>query len=211
LFAGEMDALVVLGTGDTTMHLLQLLYLLSLMQLQFLLEVFHSCALKEDKSVVCWGEGNSGRLGNGGGYDINTPVTVSSLTDAIAISLGGSHSCALKEDKSVVCWGVGVDGQLGYGGTSSVNKPVAVSSLSNAIAISLGHGHSCALKEAIFSSFWYKSTNQHTLTHTLKTSHQHIVIHSYMQSQTHSHTLKSLHQHTLIHTYTHLYRCVQTA
>jgi alpha-tubulin suppressor-like RCC1 family protein len=47
--------------------------------------------------VVCWGRGSSGQLGNGATGDSSTPVTVSSLTDAMAVSAGSSHNCALLE------------------------------------------------------------------------------------------------------------------
>ena len=40
---------------------------------------FHTCAILDDGSVSCWGYGSSGRLGNGGTSNANTPTPTSSL------------------------------------------------------------------------------------------------------------------------------------
>ena len=51
----------------------------------------HTCAILDDGSVSCWGEGGSGQLGNGGTSDKTTPTPTSSLgtgRTAVAISSG---------------------------------------------------------------------------------------------------------------------------
>ncbi|MBF0363018.1 MAG: hypothetical protein HQK49_18505 [Oligoflexia bacterium] len=84
----------------------------------------HSCALKNDGSVVCWGRNNENQ---------STPPF--GLSDVKSIALGGIHSCALKNDGSVVCWG--------YNGYSQSTPPRG---LSDVKSIALGGIHSCALK-----------------------------------------------------------------
>jgi alpha-tubulin suppressor-like RCC1 family protein len=113
----------------------------------------HTCALRAVGTVVCWGNSSNGQAGDGtGGSDKLSPVTVSGLTDAVALSAGRIHTCALKASGSVVCWGFNSNGQLGDGTTgngSSANlrlTPVAVIGLTDATAISAGEYHSCALK-----------------------------------------------------------------
>lgn len=107
----------------------------------------HTCQVKEDGTVRCWGANNVGQLGNGSKTTEPTrvPVLVDSLTSAVAVSAGGSHTCALLAGGTVRCWGEGGRGQLGNGATSSFLVPVAVSGLTTAVAVSAGSNYNCAL------------------------------------------------------------------
>ena len=117
-----------------------------------------SCALLQGGGVDCWGDNEHGQLGDGtstgpescfvGAFVVPcsmTPVTVSGLTHAIAVSAADWHSCALLQGGGVDCWGDNFYGELGDGTQMSSSTPVAVSGLTNATAISAGSGHSCAL------------------------------------------------------------------
>jgi len=105
----------------------------------------HTCALLEDGTVECWGDNESGQLGNGTTTSIATPVAVSGLATAISISAGLEHSCALLAVGTVECWGNGKSGQLGDGGTESRTTPVPVGGLAEVSAISAGWEHTCAI------------------------------------------------------------------
>lgn len=110
----------------------------------------HSCALLRDGKIQCWGYGFFGQLGNGTNNVINPmPVTVSGITNATAIAVGGNHSCALLSDQTVLCWG---HGQLNIAQTSDGTNqndtaiPVAINGLTSVIALSIGGGtYNCAL------------------------------------------------------------------
>jgi alpha-tubulin suppressor-like RCC1 family protein len=52
----------------------------------------HTCGLKGDGTVVCWGWN---------GYGQSTPP-MGTFTQVVA---GASHTCGLKSDGTVVCWG----------------------------------------------------------------------------------------------------------
>jgi alpha-tubulin suppressor-like RCC1 family protein len=110
----------------------------------------HTCAVRADGTVACWGANDSGQLGIGTTDPQLSPVTVSSLTDpAVAIAAGESHTCALVASGTVRCWGLNSNGQLGDGTTTTRLTPVTVPGVVNAIAIAaggtLGASHTCAL------------------------------------------------------------------
>lgn len=110
-----------------------------------------TCAVANDESVWCWGNGASGALGNGSSADSSTPVQVvgvggsGTLSGISAVEAGNTAACALATTGSVYCWGYGGDGQLGNGGVTDSPSPVAVSGLTNVTAISAGRAM-CAVK-----------------------------------------------------------------
>ena len=111
---------------------------------------FHSCAIKADGTVVCWGQDGSGQLGDGSPGDFSTtPTPVSGITaanPAKALALGDSHSCAILDDGHVKCWGHNSFGELGDGTMTDRSVATAVSGLTaDAGAITAGETHTCAL------------------------------------------------------------------
>ncbi len=107
----------------------------------------HTCALRADGTVVCWGANNVGQLGSGTPTTPRLlPVPVSGLSNAVALAAGAFHTCALQVDGHVRCWGNNASGQLGDGTTANQPAPVLVSGLTNAVAMAAGSGHSCALR-----------------------------------------------------------------
>mmetsp|Transcript_13448 Transcript_13448/g.54312 ORF Transcript_13448/g.54312 Transcript_13448/m.54312 type:complete len:97 (-) Transcript_13448:4469-4759(-) len=62
----------------------------------------HSCAVLTDGLVKCWGENDSGQLGDGTTTDRTTPVEVSGITAAMRVILGNDHSCCSKRRHSSV-------------------------------------------------------------------------------------------------------------
>jgi len=108
----------------------------------------HTCAITNERGVVCWGFNDSGQLGAGDtNYSRNSPVATLGLTGPVsAVVTGSRHSCALLQDGRVSCWGNNERGQLGDG--SSVGfRPTAslvVGLPATALQIAAGDEYTCA-------------------------------------------------------------------
>ncbi len=107
---------------------------------------FHSLAVRDDGTAWAWGENGDGQLGDGSGFDKDSPVQVSSLTGVVAVAAGSGHSLALDKNRAVWAWGRNDWGQLGDGTWLPRFSPVRVSGLTDVIAIAAGHSHSLAVR-----------------------------------------------------------------
>jgi alpha-tubulin suppressor-like RCC1 family protein len=119
--------------------------------------VFHGCAIIGSGAVQCWGFNGNGELGNGPvttATIVITPVTVTGITNAVALSTGFGYSCALLADKTIKCWGNNAQGQLGDGSTVRRFSPVAVNGLTDAVSVSGSIKHTCALRTGGALSCW---------------------------------------------------------
>ena len=107
----------------------------------------YTCALLGAGSILCWGSNRNGQLGDGTPTDspVLVPVTVSGITDAIAVATGFNNTCALLSRGLVQCWGSNTYGQLGNGTTTDSPVPVTVSGIVDAAAVAAGRDHTCAL------------------------------------------------------------------
>jgi alpha-tubulin suppressor-like RCC1 family protein len=107
----------------------------------------HTCAITSAGAVLCWGEGQSGQLGNGTDINQLTPTPVNGLSSGVTtVTAGYYHTCALITGGDVKCWGGNKSGQLGDNSTETKLTPVAVEGLSgNITAIAAGFAHTCAL------------------------------------------------------------------
>ncbi len=85
-----------------------------------------TCAILDNDVVKCWGDNDSGQLGQGDQTDRGAPansmganllpIDLGSGHTAKAITAATYHACALLDDDTVKCWGEG--GYLGIGSTN---------------------------------------------------------------------------------------------
>ena len=119
-----------------------------------------TCALRLTRTITCWGNNRSGKLGNGrsGYYAGSTvPVEVLGINDATAITAGNDHACALRQTGTITCWGNNYNGQLGNGQSgrdANSSVPVTVLGITDATAITAGGGHTCALRQTGTITCW---------------------------------------------------------
>lgn len=75
----------------------------------------HTCGIREDSSLWCWGVNVHGQLGTGDTNDRATPTRVGTDADWVEVTCGGLHSCGVRAGGSLWCWGANPAGQLGLG------------------------------------------------------------------------------------------------
>lgn len=88
----------------------------------------HTCAVREDGVVECWGDNAFGQLGNPEVESTSRPVPVALPADAqvTQVAAGAFHTCALTRDARVYCWGYNGWGSLGIGDAPSASTPQLV-------------------------------------------------------------------------------------
>ena len=110
-----------------------------------------TCALIDDGTVKCWGDGAYGRLGNGSTEDVHTPVQVPGLFNVIDFDFGWRHICAIEAadpgdtSGTVFCWGYNGAGAVGSTAMSVSTTPLSTG-ITDAVAVTGGEGHSCAVR-----------------------------------------------------------------
>ena len=108
---------------------------------------FHTCAVKENRQVKCWGYNQFGQQGNGSTVDNHIPRKVIGLGEGTReVYAGGLHTCAWTLDDKIKCWGDNSAGQLGVGGIEKSTVPQRVDGLTGLIVgMSLGGLHTCGI------------------------------------------------------------------
>ena len=108
------------------------------------LNSIHSCAVRTDGRVACWGANTNGQLGDGGATTYrDLPGNVPGLGGVAGVALGSAHTCAWLRDGAARCWGANTGGQIGNGTTVDARSPVPVAGLTGVVQMALGT-HSCA-------------------------------------------------------------------
>lgn len=124
----------------------------------------HTCGIKADNSLWCWGSNLYGQLGINSKLindnNIREPVLVD---DSIweSISLGEIASCGLKSDNSLWCWGH-IDFSLSNSYTDKITEPIAIKNYQfKQIVVGDCYGgyYICGIKEDQTLWCWGKNDN----------------------------------------------------
>jgi alpha-tubulin suppressor-like RCC1 family protein len=107
----------------------------------------HTCAIKTDGTLWCWGWNFDGQLGVGTTTgNVFSPVEVTALGSSVAeVAIGFDHTCARMTDGTLWCWGEA--GQVGDGTDVLRDSPVEIVGLGATVAgVAAGMNHTCAIK-----------------------------------------------------------------
>ena len=106
----------------------------------------HTCAIRTDATLWCWGRSTEGQLGNGvQGGSIHTPTQVPGSGWA-TVGAAYFHTCATRTDGSAWCWGENLYGQVGDGTDATYRASPAQVAGTDWISVSGGSNHSCGLR-----------------------------------------------------------------
>lgn len=109
--------------------------------------VYHTCARRMDNAVYCFGNGGSGRLGNGLSVHQSKPARAGAANNWKTVSAGTAHTCGIKDTGNLWCWGSNGFGQLGTGNTTSQTLPMYTSLTRKFTSVATGENHSCAVED----------------------------------------------------------------
>jgi alpha-tubulin suppressor-like RCC1 family protein len=114
----------------------------------------HSCALRANGEVWCWGANDTRQLGDGTTVSRNVPGPVTGVAGAIDVTVGQRHGCALLANGTAKCWGSNDFGQLGDLTTTSRSVATTVGNFSNFTALAAGAFFTCGVLSGGGAACW---------------------------------------------------------
>lgn len=129
----------------------------------------HSCAVRADSTLWCWGANTDGQLGNGSQTPSDAPVAVAGAATWTSVTAGTAHTCGVKVDKTLWCWGRNTTGQLGNSSVTTALTPVQVTAtnLPTVVQVSAGDASTCAIRESDLRLYcWGSNASQQSFGNT---------------------------------------------
>lgn len=109
----------------------------------------HTCGLRPNYEVRCWGNNEYGQLGNNKmPTDASTPERVLSLSGARTLHTHSNHTCATLDSSLIQCWGRNNKGNLGDQSTIDRAQRVDVANLVGSVETVTGGSHTCSLQQS---------------------------------------------------------------
>jgi alpha-tubulin suppressor-like RCC1 family protein len=113
----------------------------------------HSCGVREDGSLWCWGKNTHQQLGlppaPDGGDEVLTPAQVGSEQNWASAGAGWFHTCALARDGVLSCMGRSLEGQLAQPPGEPIGTLLPVTGVESVDSMALGSFHTCAIADLV--------------------------------------------------------------
>lgn len=115
----------------------------------------HTCGIRTDGTLDCWGAAASGQLGVGAVTGKcgrlrtaceGSPRAVSTDQRFAAVSAGSRHTCAISTSRALYCWGENLRFQAGIQALPFVSTPMAVAPDVQFMDVGAGASHTCAVR-----------------------------------------------------------------
>jgi alpha-tubulin suppressor-like RCC1 family protein len=103
------------------------------------------CAVMNDGTAKCWGNGASGELGDGKDSKSDKPVAIPGISNAAAIGVGSYFVCALIGDGTVKCWGNNSYNKASVEKKEKFVTPTTMPDVTSIQQIAVGGDSTCAL------------------------------------------------------------------
>ncbi|MCH9687413.1 MAG: hypothetical protein K0V04_38620 [Deltaproteobacteria bacterium] len=106
----------------------------------------HSCAVKLDGSLWCWGDNLLGQLADGALEQSMSPVPIPGFGPGAEVQSisARTHTCAVRNGNVAVCWGDNTSQKVDFGAPIDViTSPVDATWANPAVRVGVGGNHSC--------------------------------------------------------------------
>ena len=111
-------------------------------QVQLSAGASHSCGIRADRTMACWGNNANNRSNPASAAGVNAN------TRFLAISAGASHSCGIKADHTMACWGNNANDRSNPASAAGINANTRF------LALSAGDSHSCGIRADNTAACW---------------------------------------------------------
>jgi alpha-tubulin suppressor-like RCC1 family protein len=119
----------------------------------------HSCGVRKNGSLWCWGNASDGRLGFASAVDVQAPELVDDQNEWDHVACGQLHTCGVRSDHTLWCWGDNEFGQLGSTESLETSEPLQVGTEREWSRVDTGFLHTCAA--ALDGSLWCWGETEH--------------------------------------------------
>src|SRR5262249_31991018 len=120
----------------------------------------HTCAIRLDGALFCWGRNSENELGDNDGIQIRSPVRVGTDADWLAVDAGQNHTCGLRGDRFAYCWGLnnsrsaGNGAPLGIAGADLLEAPTQLTAPGELSSLRTDTFHTCAVDRSSSAFCW---------------------------------------------------------